>query len=326
MRNGMEQPGYHDEEPKRLGSNVNVRNFWIRHSQKQSGEVHNAEVTGLSTSSISKGGEERAAAYGETITPRGRSVKKYVSDSSRTNETTDAVITGVKKHHTIEEKNMWVKEELTAYGPSEWLNLYNSKWTANKEKILADQGLKLEDFSSLTPDEQERIAEEAEEPVIQEWLDDPNSELARLHPPRHAAARFASLFHRRHERLAKKLPNDSKIDITHVTHKTVTEPFLASGVLIDKTTRERVTKIAQVGGSLRILDNWESETQTNESGKAETIVRLRGKEYLLDNDLLQQLAKEGVAELSQVKRPTQQKAQKKFRTIPRRDVQEPTNS
>jgi|GEM_PF-3324721 len=172
-----------NETPK-LGANVKVRNLFIRHSQKQSGEVFNASQTGVSTSSISEGGAQRAEAFGETIVPSQHGMKRNVSDSERTNETLSSIVKGVKQHSpTLETGHMRVKEELVAYGPPKFIALYQDMWNANKAKLLAERGLKLEDFSSLTPDEQEHIAEEAEEPVVREWLDNPDSELARAPRP-----------------------------------------------------------------------------------------------------------------------------------------------
>jgi len=305
---------FREAEPSRFGAGVKVHNRWIRHTQKQSGEVFNKDVSGISISAISQSGEERATKYGLTMDPEKEGMKGYVSESDRNNQTLDGIVEGYSENNpeaTI--RNVRVKEELMVHGPKNFIDLYNDKWTANKKKILESQGLTLEDFSKLTPDQQEQIAEDAEEPVIQEWLDNSDSELARLHPPRNAAAKFASLFNRRHDRLAKKLYNDSEIDIAHVTHKTVTEPFLASGVLIRNSDGSRINTIEQLGGSLRILDNWESETKTDEHGNPTTKVIIRGEEYHLDPKVLEELAKEGIEQLKESGFAKQGEAQKKFR-------------
>lgn len=313
---------FHGEVEKKFGANIKIHNHWIRHTQKLSGEVFNTAVTGLSNSAISESGAERAKQHGLTMTPAKDGMKGYVSESNRTNQTLDAVIEGYlqdpdkdlsdnKLEATI--RSMRGKEELNAYGPSDFINLYNDKWTENKKRILETRGLKLEDFGSLSPDEQEEIAEDAEEPVIREWLDDPNGEMAQLHPPRHAAAKFASLFNRRHDRLASYLKTNSEIDIAHGTHKTVTEPFLASGVLIRNSDNERITKIDQLGGSLRILDNWESETTTDMNGNPSTKVLIRGEEYHLDPKVLEELSIEGVEQLKKSGFVKQGETQKKLR-------------
>ncbi len=281
-------------ETERFGTSVTIRNYWQRHAQKMSGEVFNAGQTGISTSAISPSGAEKAETLGETFEAGQHGAKGYVSDSKRTEETLDAMLTGYQKSNPnapVREK-FRVKNELVAWGPPEFLKLYNEKWSANKTKLLAERGLQKEDFFKLTPDEQQEIAETAEEPVIREWLDNPESELAKSHPPSVAAAKFAALFNRRHERMAGKLYSGSEIDIFHGTHKTVTEPFLTSGVLIRKSDGKRITKLEELGGSLGILDNWESEVVTDQKGIPATNVKIRGKEYKLDHAALDALVAE----------------------------------
>ena len=48
----------------RHGIDVVVHNYWIRHAQKQSGEIFNAGKTGISHSSISEGGATQAEMRG----------------------------------------------------------------------------------------------------------------------------------------------------------------------------------------------------------------------------------------------------------------------
>ena len=60
------------------------------------------------------------------------------------------------------------------------------------------------------------------------------------------AANFAVLFGRRYGLMAERLNAGSEADIFHNTHKTVTEAFLASGVLIRKSDNARITKIARL--------------------------------------------------------------------------------
>ncbi len=146
----------------------------------------------------------------------------------------------------------------------------------------------------MSPDEQEQIAESAEEPVIREWLDNPESELAKFFPPSQAAARFARLFNRRHERLAGKLYSGSEVDLFHITHKTITEPFLTSGVLIRKSDGKRITKLEQLGGSLTTLGDWESEVATDNAGNPSIVVKIRGEEYGIDHTVLENLLQQQI--------------------------------
>jgi len=287
------------EGNKEIVTNVEVTNHWIRHAQKQSGDVCNASGDGISTSAISEKGASEATKLGQEIIAPGSTakvVKRYASDQIRTVETLDNITEGYKdiKPETEIKEAIRVKKELSSNPPSEYDKVYLKMWNENKKKIMEEKGLKFENFSKLSPDEQEKIAEAAEEPVIAEWLDNPDGELAKLHPPKDAASDFAVLFDRRHDRLVSKLKDDSKLDIMHNTHKTITEPFLMSGVLVDKQTGKNITKLEEIGGSLQILDNWTSKIKTDEKGEAETTVQFRDKEYTIDNEVLEELVERGL--------------------------------
>lgn len=287
---------YEDREKLKYGANVIIHNFWQRHSQKQSAQVFNAEKTGISNFGISEAGVERAKVLGGTISASIHGAKGYRSNALRTQETFDAMMEGYSESNpeVPVRETVRFKEELVAAGDNkQFLDLFDSQWDANKKKLMqigVEQG-KYPDvaFSELSPDQQEEISEEAEEPVMREWVDDPTSALAQAYPPRDQAVKFAKLFNRRHERMAQKLPSGSEVDLFHVTHKSVTEPFLASGVLVRKSDGVRITKLADIGGSLKILDNWESEIKTNSEGKSEKVVKIRGQEFLIDDEFLQKL-------------------------------------
>lgn len=292
-------PNYEGREKLKYGANVIIHNFWQRHSQKQSAQVFNAEKTGISNFGISEAGVERAKVLGGTVSASIHGAKGYRSNALRTQETFDAMMEGYSGSNPevpVRETVRFKEELVVAGGNQKFLDLYESKWNANKKQLL-EQGVQLGKYSNvafneLTPDQQEEIAEQAEESIMREWIDNPTSELAEAYPPQQQAAKFAKLFNRRHERMAQKLPSGSEVDLFHVTHKSVTEPFLASGVLIRKSDGVRVTSLADIGGSLKILDNWESEIKTNSEGKAEKVVRMRGQEFLIDDEFLKKLVEE----------------------------------
>ena len=289
------------ERKAKKGRNVTIRNFWQRHAQKQSGEVFNTDKTGISTSAISKSGAERATNLGKTIVAGKDGAKGYKRTSARTEETFDAEMIGYAEANPgtpIREK-VRVREQLIAPGNAEFIKLYDELWSQNKKTLLAERGLELKDFGALSPDEQEQITEMAEEPVIQDWIDNPKSELAKAFPPREAAANFAILFNRRHERMAEKLNSGSEIDLFHNTHKTTTEAFLASGVLVRKSDGKKITKIAELGGSLKILDNWESIVKTDEEGKGITTILIRGEKFDIDQEALINLINEGIQRIKE---------------------------
>ncbi len=279
------------------GQDVVITNHWYRHAQKKSGDVFSKEGEQISTSSISEEGERKSQEVGaKVIAPESKAgvVKEYVSSSDRTRETADSLLKGYQEKKVDATKGETrERKQLTVDFPEEFMKLYDQKFGENKGKIMEKRGIPLENYSTLSSNLQESIAEEAEEPVIREWLDNPESDLAKLYLPRDAAADFAVLFHRRHERMAKRLDSGSKVDLVHVTHKTTTEPFLTSGVLIN-ADGEKITKLDQLGGSLEILGGWESEIETDQNGQGEIVVRFREKEYKVDNEVLEKLASEGI--------------------------------
>lgn len=278
------------KETPKFGANVDVRNFWIRHAQKVSGEVINAEQTNLSPSSISESGKIKSKEYGKRITAHKYGSKGYVSKLARTTETLEKILEGYQEQNPdILIRSLRVREELTMDMPKEFVALYDKGFQANKKKILEERGLTETDFPKLSPDEQEKIAEEAEEPFMREWLDVENSELAKLYSPREAAARFANLFNKRHEKLGQKLYSGSEVDLFHATHKTITESFLVSGVLTRKSDGQQITKIEQLGSSLPTLGSWESELTTDGNGTPQVVVRIRGEEYEVNPTVLEDL-------------------------------------
>jgi len=278
------------ENQRIYGLNVKIKNHWIRHAQKMSGEVFAADKTKISTSSISPKGAEAAYKLGTTYEGLKDGTKAYTSTSARTKETVEKILSGygATNQEADIRGEIRARSSLNAGGSPEFIKLYDTKWTENKKRLLAERGLALADFSKLSPDDQQEIAEAAEEPVIREWLDNAGSELAQLQNPEELASIFAKYFSDKHE-MAKKLKNNSEIELFNVTHKTATEPFLASGVLIDSESGKKITKLEQLGGSLGILDNWDSEVVNDGEGKATIFVYLRGKKYDVDMVRLKEL-------------------------------------
>ena len=293
------------EKPREKGIKVTVHDYWIRHTQKKSGDVFNAEKSGISLSNISPGGAERAESRGRTLKASLHGAKGFKSTSERTQESFDALMRGYAELNPdapIREKVRIRQELMSPSGTPEFMKEYDEKWSANKKRILREgiaAGIYPDiEFSNLTPDQQEEIAEAAEEPVIREWIDKPESSMAKKFPPRIQAANFARLFDR-HLRMANKLNFGSEVDLFNNTHKTATEPFLASGVLRRKEDGKQITSLDEIGGSLKILDQWESISQTDDLGKRTEIVLIRGKEYEVDQGILQQLIREAHEKVSQ---------------------------
>ncbi len=250
----------HDVE--KSAKNRTAHNRYQRHSQKAEGGVAGAGGVGTSKSNISPEGIERAIRVGENASLTfGRTLEQNVSPEVRTKETLDAMTQGIKEMRSDIEISddapvRALLKNWTGGASPEFIAEHNRLWEINKAKLLKERGLTSDKFSTLTSDDQEEIAEAAQEPVIVEWLDDKNSKLAKLYPPREAAARFAVYFDETNGSKIKDVRNDERYDALHGTHKTVTEAFLASGVLTRLSDDQRIEKITDLGGTLQVLDGW----------------------------------------------------------------------
>jgi broad specificity phosphatase PhoE len=263
----------------KYGSNVHIRNYWGRHAQKQSGEVITAGE--LSKSSISQKGANESKEVGKKIEAAKNGAKAYVSQSPRARETAESILEGYQeKNPDVPIRKIVIREKLSSNFPKEFLEIYDGRFIESRTKLMQEMGLEHGLFKQLSPDQQEEIAERAEEPVLQEWLKG-QSGLSQLLTPKQASRTFAQLFNRRHGRMASKLYSGSEVDLIHITHRGIMEPFLVSGVLINQDG-QRVTDIEELGGSLAIMEGWESEMKTDNQGNPITTVKLREKTYSID--------------------------------------------
>ena len=117
--NGPEQ-----HKMNKLGANVDVRNFWIRHAQKMSGEVASSDKTTISLSLISEKGVIMSKNYGETITPKKHGAKSYVSKSDRTKQTAENILIGYQKNNPgVPIRPIKINEKLLFDMPKDFLRL-----------------------------------------------------------------------------------------------------------------------------------------------------------------------------------------------------------
>lgn len=148
--------------------------------------------------------------------------------------------------------------------PKDWIRLYVAKWDANKAKILAEMGISKKRYPLLSTSEQAEIAETAEEPVIAEWLDNQNSELAKLYPSETAAAHMAVLVKEDIEKPAN-LESGSKLDQLRGTHKTITEPLLMKILRLENGQKPQ--KLEDIGDCLSLNDGFEIDSSIDEKGE-----------------------------------------------------------
>jgi hypothetical protein len=269
MKEGAPRP----ESSETFGRNVHLRSRYFRHAEKASGNVGAGQT--FSSANISPRGAEESKILGRQLgEPLTKGIKLYGSSQDRTIETGEATASGLREgSEPVPELSSRRRQELLFSEPEEYAGPYLERWETNKRAIMIDRGIIGESadaktmkiaYDALDTTTQADIAESAEEPVISEWLDDPNSELAQAYLPEHAATEVAILVHR-DLKAANRLPNDSAYDMMKVTHKTVTEALLKR--IIQLEGGKKPERLADIGGSLGLNDGFEFDIQTDEHGE-----------------------------------------------------------
>ena len=293
------------EYKEKFGCDTHLRAIFVRHAQKRSGEILSKEG-GLSVSSISEKGEKEAERFGEEIGMPARDGRAgRISESERTGETLENIEKGcLKLNEKGKRFKTRIRAELYADGPDKWEKIYGKEFNKNKKNLLVERGLKVKDFSKLSPDEQEEIAEAAEEPVVEEWLFDKKSKIYQAYPPEYRAVKRAVLIWQ-YIRMPDKFYSGSELDIFNATHKTVTEPLLAEILVLPNG--KKIKSLQEIGGSLGTLDSWELDISNDEEGNKDVKLLLRRKmqiesgkiefkeeEYDIDLKRLEELARRGI--------------------------------
>lgn len=248
------------ELPK--GRDVMVRNFYFRHAEKASAIIGDVKTGEISKSAISSNGKRESLMLGNQIPELGEQVEVSWSGIDRSLETIEAKIEGGLK----DSEHIFAREysELAGLMPEKWAKLYISKWEANKRKILEERKINKKRYPILPVGEQAEIAEIAEEPVINEWLNNPNSELAKLYPPENAAANIAILVREDIEK-PDNLESGTKLDQLRGTHKTVTEPLLMHILRLENGQKPK--QLEDIGGAMGLNDGFEIDSYVNNAGE-----------------------------------------------------------
>ncbi len=248
-----------NELNKETGRDVMVRTFYFRHAEKADGNVGRDEK--ISQSSISEKGESESIELGDQLPwPLSKGFKITWSGEDRTLETAIAVtshLQGSKEFKTRKRRDL-------VRLPESFVKLYLQKWEAVKKDLLTKKGLTEGDYKKLSTGEQAEIAEQSEELIIREWINNNKSELAQLYPIEEAAAQMARMVTVDYK-LPKKLKSGSKIDLFRFTHKTIFEPLLMK-ILVSKNGA-RPGKLEDIGGSLGLNEGFEVSSSINSEGK-----------------------------------------------------------
>ena len=207
---------------------------FVRHSQKKSGLVFEKDTSNVSSSDISEQGKIRAEQFGSNHL-KGRSISQaYATSSNRTKETLLTAFQAAGVTVPIQIDGLYtlpisIESEETA-------NEYNRIFMSNLNKSMK-QFFPKKIFEGLSADQQETIAENAEEDAI-EWLLSLSS----------AKRQANSVAYKLQQLIKSATETSAHTDIISCGHKTSTEAFLKYCI--------GFSSLKEIGGSLKILDSW----------------------------------------------------------------------
>lgn len=296
-------------ERKPISYNTELSFTFVRHSQKKSGEVYVGDA--ISTSSISEGGITRARSWGKEQLS-GRGVKKgYATCSDRTRETLAAAFESAGINSKILQNSEAVNAFFSFPGSSESASIteeYDRRFKEERLRIMKER-YPDHDFGALSPDQQEEIAEIAEEPVVDWYLNycevrrDDKTSTTREH-----AAAIAFKINRLIN-LTDFMPSGTSVDLVSCGHKTSTEAFLKYTIIHDQVSKSKIgfDSLKEIGGSLKILDSWDLNVKNDGDGNKTVSLTIRREngdiqQYGLDINSIKQLALEHIVASNITKR------------------------
>lgn len=304
------------EKEKPTGHNTEVLLSFTRHSQKSSGAVA-AEGGGISAAGISPGGIVRSEQFGAVHYKDRKPQKGYATKVTRTNETLEAALKGAglkDKVAVLEEGKI---DSFFAFpGAFKWskgfMDEYLKVMAPHEAKELANPRYKGVEKSKLSPDDQERIAEIAEEPAMDWWLNfdkqkpkdakdkdgKPIVPASDTTPSPYEIASLVGFKVNRLVNLTDRMPDGKKVDLMSVGHKTSTEAFLKYVLVLPGKKEAEFDVLKQIGGSLRPLDTWDLSVRNDERGVKKVSITIRREngqktEYGVDLKVLSELSEKG---------------------------------
>lgn len=286
---------------EKIGRDTEATFTFLRHSQKSSGRVFSADGGAISTANISEAGKCRAFDFGEDNLS-GRDINKsYGTTSDRTIQTLESIFEGAE----ISPQILKQKGESKAFfalpalpGSADFNKKYDDISEPIRRQYIHEHFDNIK-FDDLNPDQQEEVAEYAEEPAIEWYLAFDEQRPDKDTPsPRECAAAVAFKVNRLIN-LPDYMKSGAKVDLVSAGHKTSTEAFLKY-VLEREVENEKIAGfdfLSEIGGSLKILDGWDLKVKNDIEGKK--IVKLilhrengQQQEFGIDIDVVRQLAQE----------------------------------
>ena len=249
-----------------------VRAFYIRHMQKSVSEK-NRRITPISTRGIIEG-----LGLGEFLKSRSGKItnrRKVWSGEYRTKETAHVVgyaaeCPDVKEHRFIRSADL-------DYPKVKGLRGFFAKLAEARAEILQEvlegrgiTDVDLEDKRAVErvvdADIMEELEDKAQESVLAEWIENPDSGIAKNYPPQNMIDQVAPNV-RKAVRMPGKLDDGSYVDLMHFTHVGVTEPLLFK--IIVSPSGNKPEKIADFGGSFKTGEGFRVDTQVDGNGESQ---------------------------------------------------------
>lgn len=264
------------KEVEIFGKNCTLRMIFIRHANKAEFDPHAGGK--ISRSGLSEKGKTYSREYGKQV-PAEDIPRIHTSPMDRNTQTAEHITLGsFDRRDSSVSITTEVHQELAAPHFSE---------DFIKKKYRPRFDPKPENYDSLSPDEQEKIIEAIEEPAVNYWIEmwdkkyDEETESAR-----EVAERIAYYFVKEPDKLIETMRSGEREEILlGLTHKTATEPFLL--YCVDPPAKD----LRELGGSLNLLEGWTIEIATDSDGKKSYKILLRDKEYSLDLEKVDELAR-----------------------------------
>ncbi len=292
-----------EQKEKKTGRNTRVRFTFVRHSQKESGRVFQKGVHKISKAGVSGPGRIRSREFGRERL-RGRRINKaYATPEDRTKETLEYAFRAAGVNPEILQKS----EDTAAFfqlSPKKSSSKFHKEYDAVMQPgvhALMEKDHPGEHYDKLDLDEQERIMEIAEEPAMEHWLQFDDIRPDKNSPSPREVASWVAYKMNRLINLPDFMPDGKEIDLVSSGHKTSTEAFLKY-CLAGEKDGEKMTglaSLAEIGGSLKILDSWDLIVENDAEGKKTVKFILKREnepeqELELDISMVRQLAKEHI--------------------------------
>lgn len=236
---------------------------------------------------ISKRGEEEVREIGKKFMAKRHGMKAYTSPVERAVRTAELVLEEQRQKGT-RIYNTRKRSELGLWTASDtfirhWIQITNENLPPN--------------FEELEGHEKQETFDRAEDSALDEWLKKEQRPDEETPSPQEVAAGMAKLVDR-YINMAYYLYSDSEIDLLNTSHKGTLEPLLKEILLrkvrdgnnIERRVRG-FEKIEEIGGGMRPSESWQLLVKTDETGNRSVKLSLRGQEYDIDMNRLDELVR-----------------------------------